>query len=166
MSLYPKLPDDLPKTKFDTEAIDALEVLTFQEIEPFIPNILEWVQDLNWPISAKATKLVKGFGIKAAPSIKATLNKCIKTGDTIWAHNIISLFVKPFESETAILFLDELRAWWFHDNIELKILIFEIMAENRIGDQALLKKWVTINRKACEQYVEELSLIEKELEQF
>lgn len=164
MRKYPQLPDDLPKTKFDSEAIRSLEVLSFQEIEPYLSNLFVWVQDLNWPISGSTTQLIRSFGAQATPAIKAALTHCKTSNDSTWAHNIIELFVKPLEKEVIALFSEELQAWWFHDNIELKILIFEIMTKNKVGEQAQLKKWVKINRKSCEEFAENLRLIEKELD--
>lgn len=41
----------IPKHKFDIEKVELLEGLTFDEIEPIIRNLLEWLQDGNWPVS-------------------------------------------------------------------------------------------------------------------
>jgi hypothetical protein len=41
----------IPKHKFDIEKVELLEGLTFDEIEPIIRNLLEWLQDGNWSVS-------------------------------------------------------------------------------------------------------------------
>lgn len=153
----------LPKNKFDMEAIRTLNTLNFSDAEPYLPKILTWVQDLNWPIAQPVISFVQKFDAQAVPALKETLLRAKETEDPIWAHNLIEAFVKRLKKEQVTLFHDELKAWWFHDNAELKILIFEIMASNQIGDQDELKKWVTINKKAHETYVEDLERIEKQL---
>ena len=38
----------LPQDKYDTEAASALAVASWESIAPLMPQILEWMQDLNW----------------------------------------------------------------------------------------------------------------------
>lgn len=42
----------IPRTKDDDEAIDNLKSCSFNEIREYIPQLLEWLQDVNWPVSA------------------------------------------------------------------------------------------------------------------
>ena len=162
---HPKLPHDLPKTKSDIDAVKALSILSFSELEAYLPELLEWIQDVNWPLSSFVTELIRSHGGPVVPSVKIALSKAKMSEDAIWAQNIIELIIKPLGREQIILFNSEFRSWWFSDNTEIKLLIFGLMAENKIGDQEELKKWVTINRKAFEIHLEDLKHIESQLDQ-
>ena len=39
----------LPKDKHDDETIKRLRKLPIQELVPLLPELLEWVADVNWP---------------------------------------------------------------------------------------------------------------------
>lgn len=41
------LKDLVPKEKDDNENIEKLKMLSFEEIQPIIPDLLEWLQDMN-----------------------------------------------------------------------------------------------------------------------
>lgn len=48
----------LPKDKHDHEAIERLHKFPIQELLPLLPELLEWVADINWPIARDAIDLV------------------------------------------------------------------------------------------------------------
>ncbi len=41
----------LPQDKYDTEAATALVGAGWESIAPVMPQILTWMQDLNWPVA-------------------------------------------------------------------------------------------------------------------
>jgi len=41
----------IPKDKFDTSGIYALYKIAPDEVEPILASLLEWIQDLNWPVA-------------------------------------------------------------------------------------------------------------------
>ena len=43
--------DMIPKDKFDTSSFKELMSLNDNEIDVIIPELLEWIQDMNWPVS-------------------------------------------------------------------------------------------------------------------
>jgi hypothetical protein len=43
--------DYIPKNKFDFEAVENLKLLKFESIRNDIPALLEWIQDMNWPVA-------------------------------------------------------------------------------------------------------------------
>lgn len=47
----------IPKDKFDIETAKKLSNYSFEEIQPIVPYLLEWLQDWNWPVS----KTIAGF---------------------------------------------------------------------------------------------------------
>ncbi|KZT25882.1 hypothetical protein NEOLEDRAFT_283846 [Neolentinus lepideus HHB14362 ss-1] len=48
----------LPKGKSDYEAVEQLNALSSTEIEPLIPELLTWLQDVNWPIFSPVLDLL------------------------------------------------------------------------------------------------------------
>lgn len=41
----------LPKSKFDTSNMETLKLLSDEEIIPICSELLEWIQDCNWPVA-------------------------------------------------------------------------------------------------------------------
>jgi len=52
------LRDLIPKDKFDNSTIKQLCKLTDNEIRPIIFDLLEWLQDYNWPIAKDILPIV------------------------------------------------------------------------------------------------------------
>lgn len=46
----------LPRDKHDTANATALVAASWEIIEPVMPRILEWMQDLNWPAKVLAPR--------------------------------------------------------------------------------------------------------------
>ena len=40
----------LPQNKFETEKAQVLVALGYPAVEPILPELMEWIQDINWPI--------------------------------------------------------------------------------------------------------------------
>lgn len=48
-----KLENLIPKDKHDINAIKNLDHYSYNEIKPICINLLEWIQDINWPVAKK-----------------------------------------------------------------------------------------------------------------
>ena len=59
----------IPKHKDDQEVIENLRKLSFEEIKPIIPDLLEWLQDINWPIAGPVADILKPFSNNIVPDI-------------------------------------------------------------------------------------------------
>jgi hypothetical protein len=73
----------LPENKHDTAKAAALVALGFPQVEPVLPQILEWLQDMNWPVARVLEPLVADIGLTLAPHIRTIL----ETGDDIWKYH-------------------------------------------------------------------------------
>lgn len=80
----------IPKDKFDFETIGKLKMYSFEEIEPIIPNLLEWLQDMNWPISKSIADFLIPFSEKISPEIL----KILQGKDEMWKYWILLTFGK------------------------------------------------------------------------
>lgn len=78
----------IPEHKFDTEKVELLKDLTFDEIEPIIRNLLEWLQDGNWPVSRPLGKYLKTLPAeKLGPYLMEILNR----NDYEWKYFLIAI---------------------------------------------------------------------------
>lgn len=50
--------DLVPKNKFDFSGIERLRMLSDEEIAPILPDLLEWMKDMNWPIAKEMPGLL------------------------------------------------------------------------------------------------------------
>jgi hypothetical protein len=92
----------IPKNKFDIETAKKLTNYTFEEIQPIIPNLLEWLQDLNWPVS----KPVADYLLPFSESIASELINILHSNDEMWKYWILTVFGKTVKAES---FLYEIK---------------------------------------------------------
>nr|WP_294782331.1 DUF5071 domain-containing protein [uncultured Flavobacterium sp.] len=92
----------IPKDKFDFETVELLKKYSFEEIKPIIPDLLEWMQDMNWPISKPIADFLLPFKEQIAPELVTIL----KTNDGIWKYWILISFGKTIQND---LVLNEIK---------------------------------------------------------
>ncbi len=80
--------DLLPKDKFDTEAAGQLSKLSDTEIEPLLWDLLQWTQDMNWPVASEIVRILSDRGNLLEPYILKILSE--KQDDAIWKYWILS----------------------------------------------------------------------------
>jgi uncharacterized protein DUF5071 len=79
----------LPRDKFDTERAEAIIALGFPAIEPIVPALLEWMQDLNWPVAQVLQPFLASIGSPLAPHIR----RILETDDVIWKNWVLLCIV-------------------------------------------------------------------------
>lgn len=72
--------DLIPKPKHDHEVISELKELSFEQIKPILPQLLEWLQDMNWPIGRSIADVLKPF----ANRITSEIIKVLRSNDSMW----------------------------------------------------------------------------------
>ena len=75
----------LPRDKHDTQNAQALTALRWEELRPAMPQILEWVQDANWPVAGILLPYLAGIGPRLAPHIKTVL----ASDDEQWKYIVL-----------------------------------------------------------------------------
>ena len=83
------LRDLIPKDKFDNSTINQLCKLTDNEMQPIILDLLEWLQDYNWPISRDILPIVVIHQNIAMPHILTIL----QGNDIMWKYWVIELVI-------------------------------------------------------------------------
>lgn len=85
----------IPKDKCDFETVEKLKNYSFDEIESIIPDLLEWLQDTNWPISSAVFDLLAPF----AEKISSEILKILQGKDEIWKYWILQSFGKTIKNK-------------------------------------------------------------------
>ncbi len=75
----------IPRHKHDTGRAEALAALGFPAITPILPEILQSVQDPNWPTAQILLPLLVGIGAPLAPYIREVLQK----DDYGWQYTLL-----------------------------------------------------------------------------
>ncbi|BCE01816.1 DUF5071 domain-containing protein [Marinicellulosiphila megalodicopiae] len=84
----------IPKNKSDIEAVSNLDNLSNKELEPYLVELLTWVQDINWPVAGYIAPRLSQAGIEIIEPIKQIL----KSDDATWKYWIISQIL-PFSNK-------------------------------------------------------------------
>lgn len=61
----------LPRDKHDIDNAAALVSADWESILPFVPGILEWMQDRNWPVGFVFQPYLAKAGVRLAPFVQA-----------------------------------------------------------------------------------------------
>jgi hypothetical protein len=95
----------LPRDKFDIERVQKLKELDKNNVIPLLPGLLEWIQDMNWPIAIEIADFLITFPEEITPLIKNVLS----TNDGEWKYWCLSYLVRRIPLEYRKLFLNELN---------------------------------------------------------
>lgn len=85
-----RTPLPLPRDKHDTRNAQALIALSWEEVRPAMPQILEWMQDVNWPVAGVLLPYLAGIGVRLAPYIKTVL----AGNDEQWKYFVLQGIVR------------------------------------------------------------------------
>ncbi|MEK5233824.1 DUF5071 domain-containing protein [Lysinibacillus sp. FSL K6-0232] len=85
----------LPRNKHDFERVNQLKKLNRKELLPLLPGLLEWIQDMNWPIAEEVAELLLMFPNEIVLLIKVVL----ATNDNVWKHWCLEILVKRLPNE-------------------------------------------------------------------
>ncbi len=91
-------PSFIPSDKHDMKACSILSETTDEEVEPHLHELLEWLQDSNWPVAAHVINRLQRTGSELAPAIIEVL----KGEDQTWKYYLLSglmLRCKPLVRE-------------------------------------------------------------------
>jgi len=83
--------DILPKNKEDIIFIKNLEKLPIAEVLESVPELLEWLQDGNWPQAS----LIGNYLSPYLNIIKEPIISILKGNDDIWKYWVLHIMIKP-----------------------------------------------------------------------
>jgi hypothetical protein len=79
----------IPVDKFDTKRAEELVALGYPAVKMVLPSMLEWMQDLNWPVAHVLRPLLVSIGAPLAPDIRSIL----ETTDETWKWSVLQSIV-------------------------------------------------------------------------
>ncbi|WP_342573428.1 DUF5071 domain-containing protein [Solibacillus sp. FSL K6-1781] len=63
----------IPKDKHDIAAVEKLGTMEVESVIPLLPQLLEWVQDMNWPIAEPMVELLLHYPNELTPLVEEVL---------------------------------------------------------------------------------------------
>jgi hypothetical protein len=87
--MHPDLASLLPDDKIETEKAEAIVALGFPVVAPILPRLVEWMQDINWPVAQTLQPFLASIGAPLAPHVRHVL----ATNDEIWKYWIVRCIV-------------------------------------------------------------------------
>lgn len=109
--------DLVPKEKGDDENIQKLKNLSFEEIQPIIPDLLVWLQDINWPISGDVADVLEPYADQLTPY----LMEIFRTNDGLWKMWILTFFGRKTKDEVFLKEIDRIAKNPTFDEIECEV---------------------------------------------
>lgn len=85
--------DLVPKNKFDNSNIERLRELSDEEIRPMLPRLLEWIQDINWPVAEGVLSVLKERG-----EVIWHIIDLLDGDDEVWKYNVITALLPEFSA--------------------------------------------------------------------
>lgn len=104
----------IPRHKFDELAMLRLQMSSREEIIPILPELLVWIQDMNWPIATKMAELLRAYPMETMPHIKEIL----KGTDSIWKYWCLLELVQPMSKDYQLFFQEDLLRLIHHPSVE------------------------------------------------
>lgn len=118
----------IPANKFDLAAIARARTIGFPDLTPYIPDLLEWLQDPNWPVFQSTADLLA----EAGPDLLLPLRVIFASDDVAWITVLLkelcprlppALLARLIPDIDGLPLRDDLR-----DNAEVKRLVAALAA--------------------------------------
>lgn len=91
----------VPSHKFDLAAVRRAIAVGWPDIEPAVPELLIWIQDMNWPIAREMLTFLRSIGKDLVPYLRPIL----EGDDDIWKFWVIDGLLTGVSEQ----FLEDLR---------------------------------------------------------
>lgn len=79
----------IPKNKGDLSAAEKLKNYSYEDLKEIIPNLLEWLQDFNWPVAKPVSEYLESIHDKITTELLAIVKS---NEDEVWKYWIITIF--------------------------------------------------------------------------
>ena len=78
----------VPKHKSDIDTARLAVKAGYPAVEPILYDLLEWLQDYNWPVAHELFPFLASIGAPLAPHIR----RVFSSDDLVWQYWLIGLF--------------------------------------------------------------------------
>lgn len=96
----------IPKDKNDEESVRLLQLATDEDVVKNAVELLEWLQDINWPMFKGIVNRLSSLG----NVLFAPISEILAGEDSIWKANIIGHLIPSFSYEAQLLYTKQLEA--------------------------------------------------------
>ncbi len=76
----------LPTDKGDTAAVHRLSKMDRETLVPLVPMLLEWLQDMNWPVAGPVAMILRDYPHEFEEPVRAVL----QGQDDVWKYWVVS----------------------------------------------------------------------------
>ncbi len=89
-------PDELiPRSKSDLARAKAAEAAGYPAVAPVMAELVEWLQDGNWPVAHVLGPFLRGVG--AVPELVRSVSDVLDSDDDIWKYWVLEAVVSGWE---------------------------------------------------------------------
>ncbi|MGW9570914.1 DUF5071 domain-containing protein [Paenibacillus terrae] len=92
----------IPRDKDDFERVGLLKKQSIEKLKPILPELLEWLQDGNWPVAEPIENVLLNFEEELIPYIR----RIFRTNDGCWKYFLLHGLIRKLPDYT----LKELKA--------------------------------------------------------
>lgn len=97
----------LPQSKHDLAAIQTLYNNDISSVDAQLPELLTWLQDINWPVAAPLVEYLR-LHFAALPAMESTLLEILKSDDGVWKYWLIVSLGYLFQTPALLKALSDL----------------------------------------------------------
>ncbi|WP_326108139.1 DUF5071 domain-containing protein [Paenibacillus kribbensis] len=80
-----KINELIPRDKYDFERVEQLKKQPTEKLKRILPELLEWLQDGNWPIAEPIENVLLNFKEELIPYIRGIFS----TNDGCWKYFVL-----------------------------------------------------------------------------
>jgi hypothetical protein len=95
----------IPRDKHDLDCVERLARLDIAVARPVYAELLEWLQDINWPVARPLCPVLARAGLLLVPDIRQIL----LADDCVWKSNVLEYLLPLMEHAALEMLRDELR---------------------------------------------------------
>lgn len=147
-----------PRDKSDFLRLNELIQAGPEAAEPILAELLEWLQDMNWPIAEPLANFLVTIGAPLVPH----LQKVLRSKDDMWIYWVLQGVVSKLSSELVQQLereLGDLVRVAENDEIALDIIV-----KANVWERGILLRTVDNRINHLEKYLVQLKLLQKQLD--
>lgn len=93
--------------KFDVAAVEQLRQASAVDVLPLLPQMLEWTQDLNWPVAQPMIEVLLQYPTEITPYVEAVL----LGSDEEWITNCLTVIVPKLPFFSKLVLANAVEQW-------------------------------------------------------
>ncbi|MGD1053406.1 MAG: DUF5071 domain-containing protein [Candidatus Dormibacteria bacterium] len=101
-------PNDLiPRDKGDIPRAEAAVRAGYPAVEPILGELLEWLQDLNWPVAGVLVPFLESIG--PVDALLHHVRAVLRSDDDVWKYWVLGSVVDAWEADGILLLRPDLE---------------------------------------------------------